>query len=227
MKRIVSLLALVLFLFPQQSEAGGRKAPLIELLYGQVRSTEGEPLEATVAVKKGRQKTRTGPGGTFYLNNVPADAILVVTYKGIKTEISVDGRNKIRLSLVDPYAKMKGEGAEKTVDTGLGEVKKDNYTGSMLEMTAEDIERGRYNCVVDAMRARLGGITVTDEGYVTMRGVNTFNGSIYALILLDGTEVDSVEAADVHDIEKVTVLKDGDMYGSRGANGVVIITTKK
>lgn len=228
MKRIISFIALatVLSLLPELSEAGGRKVPVIELLCGQVRSTDGEPLEARIAVKKGRQKTVTGPGGSFYLNNVPADAILIITYGGIKTEVSVDGRSRIRLSLVDPYKRMKG-GKEETVDTGLGEVKKDYYSGSMLEMTAEDIERGNYNCVVDAMRANLGGITVSDEGYVSMRGRKTFNGSTHALVILDGTEVDSVEVADVHDIEKITVLKDGEMYGSRGANGVVVITTKK
>ena len=210
---------------PVQAPAkdNGERIPAV---VGNVKSTEGKPLSATISVKKGKQKVKTDERGNFVLMDVPADGTLIVVFNKVKTEVPVDGRSKIRLTLVDPISKMKGSSKPGEIETSLGNIRKDDYTGSLAELTAEDIERSKYNNLVDAMRGKMGGITVTDEGYVTMRGINTFNGSIYALILIDGTEADSVLDVEARDVEKVSILKEGEMYGQRGANGVVLITTK-
>ena len=202
------------------------KGETIPVLVGNVKSTEGQPLSASVAVKKTKKKVMTDERGNFILMDVPANGTLVVTYNKVKTEIAVDGRSKVRLTLVDPLSKMKGTSSGGNIETNLGSISKDDYAGSLSELTAEDIERNGYTNLVDAMRGKMGGVLITDEGYVTMRGINTFNGSIYALILLDGTEVESVLDVEAKDVEKVSILKEGDMYGQKGANGVVIINTK-
>ena len=207
--------------------AGPGKGTVLPVVIGSVKSTEGAPLEAVVSVKRGKQKVKTDERGNFILMNVPSDAVLVVSFHKVKTEIAVDGREKIRLTLVDPIAQMKGGPAEQEVDTGLGKVRKSDYTGSLSELTAEDIERGGFTNLLDAMRAKIGAVTVTEDGQVTMRGINTFNGSIYALILLDGTEIDSLNDIDVKEVARVSVMKEGDMYGIKGANGVVLITSKQ
>lgn len=210
---------------PVQAPAkdNGERIPAV---VGNVKSTEGKPLSVTISVKKGKQKVHTDEKGNFVLMDVPADGTLIVVFNKVKTAVPVDGRSKIRLTLVDPISKMKGSSKSGEIETSLGNIRKDDYAGSLAELTAEDIEKSKYNNLVDAMRGKMGGITVTDEGYVTMRGINTFNGSVYALILIDGTEADSVLDVEARDVEKVSILKEGEMYGQRGANGVVLITTK-
>ena len=227
MRKIVALIALTCLLFVSAEGATKKKAEILPVVMGSVKSTEGKPLDALIILKKGRQKVRTDERGYFVLRNVPADAHLVVSFHKVRTEIAVDGREKIRLTLVDPLARMEGEAKPKSVETVMGDINKDNYSGSLSELTAEDIEKGGFNSLVDAVRTKIGGLTVYDDGRVSMRGISTINGSIYALIIIDGTESYSLFDVDVHDVETLSVLREGDMYGLKGANGVVLITTKR
>lgn len=228
MRILAFYLALLGFISAMPSEAAPKKkAEILPVVMGSVKSTEGRPLDAVIKVKKGRQKARTDERGNFVLQGVPADAHLVIAFHGVKTEIAVDGREKIRLTLVDPIAQMKGGSGANSVDTVMGKISKDNYSGSMSELTADEIEKGGFNSLIDAVRTKIGGVTVTDDGQVTMRGINTINGSIYALVIIDGVEADSILDVDVRDVASLSILREGDMYGLKGANGVVLITTKR
>ena len=228
MNKIAALLVLLGLAAGMPSDASPKKkAEVLPVVMGSVKSTEGKPLDAVISLKKGRQKVRTDERGNFMLQNVPADAHLIISFHKVKTEIAVDGREKIRLTLVDPLAQMKGKSESGSVETVMGQISKDNYSGSLSELTAEDIEKGGFNSLIDAVRTKIGGITVYYNGQVSMRGISSINGSIYALIIIDGVESYSILDVDVHDVATLSVMRDGDMYGLKRANGVVLITTKQ
>jgi TonB-dependent SusC/RagA subfamily outer membrane receptor len=96
----------------------------------------------------------------------------------------------------------------------------------------EVLRTSSYSRLLDLMRGRFAGVEIKQDGSVIIRGNNSLFTSVEPLVVIDGVaqmgtllEVDGY--INVHDIEKITVLKDGSMYGSRGANGVIIITTRK
>ena len=110
-------------------------------------------------------------------------------------------------------------------------VKSDGYmtteTTSIQHLEMKDSDRN-YRTFADYIQANVGGVEVTPNGGIIIRGVSTFNGSTQPLILLDGMEVHDTSAINPNDIQSVDVIKDGRTatYGMRGANGVILITSK-
>ena len=96
------------------------------------------------------------------------------------------------------------------------------------EIRREMEETAYYSNIVDYFRAKVSGIEVTDDGDVIIRGLGTFNGSSAPLIIYDGVEIPSIKDLVPSEIHSVEVIKDGSkaIYGFRGANGVIIITSK-
>ena len=116
---------------------------------------------------------------------------------------------------------------EEDVNIGYGTVKKKNLTGSVSTV---EVERGTsYTNIFDYIKGRVPGVEVIGNNF-RVRGIKTIMGSEYALVLVDGLEMDDVSSISPNDIEKVDVLKDAaatSIYGSRAANGVILITTRK
>ncbi len=199
---------------------------------GQVVDHDGEPLiGATVKVKGAQSGAITDYDGNFSLD-VPADGIIVISYVGYKNrEIAVRGRanlNQIELEADDNVL-------EQVVVVGYGTQKKADLTGSVSIVNAEELKRMSNSNISTMLEGKVAGVQITSDGQpgadpsVRIRGIGSF-GSTAPLYVIDGVPMGTtIRDFSPNDIETIQVLKDasaGAIYGSRAANGVVIITTK-
>lgn len=206
---------------------------------GTVTDSKGEPLiGVTIQVQGASIGTVTNVDGNYSLNNVPADAILVVSYVGMQTQsIPVNNRSTVDIVLLED-----AEVLDEVVVVGYGVQKKESIVGSIVQTTSDDIKRtGNVTDLKQALTGQLPGVvTVTASGEpggtgtgasatsIFIRGRNTWNGG-QPLVLVDGVER-NMENIDVTEVETISVLKDASataVFGVKGANGVILITTKR
>lgn len=170
--------------------------------------------------------------GGFKLNVKSANAILVVSYIGYKTqEIEVKGRRSITIELAEDAQTL-----EEVVLVGYGSVRKSDLTGAVSVLSGEVIAKQPIASVAEALTGRLAGVQVTSsegspdsEINIRIRGGGSLSRDSAPLLLVDGFPVNSINDVAPSDIENVTVLKDASstaIYGARGAYGVILITTK-
>lgn len=169
-----------------------------------------------------------------YSMSVPSEGTLVFSFIGYRdVEIAIDGRSKIDVSL-----QTNAELIEEVVVIGYGERKKSDVTGAIVSVTAAQINERPVANTLQAMQGRAAGVDISSNerpgqmGSITIRGVRSLTASNSPLYVVDGIPLISggIDNINPNDIETIDVLKDASataIYGSRGANGVVIITTKK
>lgn len=118
---------------------------------------------------------------------------------------------------------------EAEVDVGYGTLKKSELTTAVSTVTVDEKEVRTYTNMYDYLRGKVAGLTVTPDNRILIRGINSINSSTDPLILVDGMEVSSLSSVNPNDVQSVNVLKDAStsIYGVRGSNGVILITTKK
>ena len=202
-----------------------------------VSSEDGEPVPFASIVVKGTMKgIASDADGNYVLDGVPKDAVLVFSSVGFKDlEIPVGGKNVINATL-QPDANM----LEETVVVAYGSAKKiSSVVGAATLVKSDAFTKIPAASAGDALQGKVAGLQVytssgepSAEVSMRLRGVNSINASNTPLFILDGTPVDVAifTALNPNDIENVTVMKDASstaIYGSRAANGVVYITTKK
>ncbi|MCU4157654.1 TonB-dependent receptor [Carboxylicivirga sp. A043] len=200
-----------------------------------VSNEDGEPIPGVSVVVKGTSiGTVTDYEGNYSLST-PADAItLVFSFVGMTTqEIPINGQTVINVNL-------KGDDVEvgEVMVVAYGTAKKESFTGSAEVVGVEKLEKRVASDITKAIDGQVAGVQSTSgsgqpgEGAsIRIRGFGSINSSNAPLYVVDGIPYDgNLNAISNSDIESVTVLKDasaGALYGSRGANGVVLITTKK
>lgn len=200
---------------------------------GKVTDAKGELLiGVSVQVEGTTEGSITDANGIFTLLNVPVDATLKVTYVGMQTQtIPVKGRTSIDIVLEED-----SEALEEVVVVGYGTQKKVNLTGSVSSIDIGKIATTRPITNLSAGLAGLApGLYVRSQdndpgsnATLMIRGQGTLNNSS-PLIIIDGAEGD-ISRVSPQDIENISVLKDAasaSIYGSRAANGVILITTKQ
>lgn len=201
---------------------------------GKVTSSNGEPVPGASVVIKGSTKgTLTDADGNYSLTAVEEGAVLQVSFVGMKTqEITVGAQNVINVALVEETI-----GIDEVIAIGYGTQKKVNMTGSVSSVKFDEIAAARPIVNVSSALAGLSsGVYVkqgsgkpgSDGATIRVRGIGTLNNS-NPLIIIDGME-GSLDAVNPQDIESVSILKDAasaSIYGSRAANGVILVTTKK
>ena len=199
---------------------------------GQVVDQDGEPLiGATVKVKGTNVATVTNLDGEFEVN-ASSNATLVISYIGYKDlEIAVRGRSALGEIKLESDA----VGLEQVVVVGYGVQKKADLTGSVAVVNAEELKRVSNSNISTMLEGKVAGVQITSDGQpgadpsVRIRGIGSF-GSTAPLYVVDGVPMGTtIRDFSPNDIETIQVLKDasaGAIYGSRAANGVVIITTK-
>lgn len=200
-----------------------------------IDKSTGEPVIGAAVVVKGTSVgSATDLNGNFTINGVPANAkVLSVSYVGmIPVEVAV--KNGIRI-LMEPDTKSLDE----VMVVAYGTQKKSTFTGSAAVVKAEDIENHVSSSVVGALQGSAPGVQITSTNgdptgasqSIRIRGIGSLSASAAPLIVLDGVPFDgSLNSINPQDVESMTVLKDAAasaIYGARGANGVVLITTKK
>ncbi len=199
---------------------------------GQVVDQEGESLiGATVKVKGATTGSITDFDGNFTID-APANGTLVVSYVGYKDrEIAVRGRAILNKIEMESDAMM----LDQVVVVGYGVQKKADLTGSVSIVNADELKRVSHSNISSMLEGKVAGVQITSDGQpgadpsVRIRGIGSF-GSTAPLYVIDGVPMGTtIRDFSPNDIETIQVLKDasaGAIYGSRAANGVVIITTK-
>ncbi len=197
-------------------------------------ASNGDSMPAASVVLKG---TRTGAVADIdgaYSITVPSNGTLVFSSIGYKTlEVAVNGRGTINVAL-EPDAESLGD----VLVVAYGTAKKESFTGSAQTIKSEQIEKRTVANVTKALDGLAAGIQTTSGSgqpgagaSVIIRGFGSLNASTSPLYVVDGVPYDgSISALNPNDIESMTVIKDasaGALYGARGANGVVIVTTKR
>ena len=201
---------------------------------GTVKDANGNAIVgATVLVEGTNNGTTTGTDGSFRIS-APANGNLLVSFIGYDDQkISIAGKTAVDVVLQDNYTAIEGV----TVQT-FGELKKKDLTGSITAVTAKDLQKMTVSSVSNALEGAVPGIqsysTTGQPGTdaaIYIRGIGSINGNQSALIVVDGVPYSSaLSTINPLDIESVVVSKDAAanaLYGSRAANGVIFVTTKK
>lgn len=199
---------------------------------GRITSTEGEPLiGATVQLKGSQIGTVTDFDGNFSLELLTAEGILVVSYTGyLPLEEPINGRTLVNLSLT-----LANNLLDEVVVVGYGTVKKSDLTGSVASVKSEELTAYPALGAAEVLQGRAAGVQVTANNgepgashKVRIRGGTSINASSDPIYVVDGFVGAALPPPE--DIASVEVLKDASataIYGSRGANGVIMITTKR
>lgn len=201
---------------------------------GTITDGTGESLiGVTVQLPGTSTGTVTDINGNFVLMNVPSNAMLEVSYVGMRTQtIPVNGRTTINVVLEEDT-----ETLEELVVIGYGSVKKSSLTSAVSKMDSKGIENRPLARAETALQGQLAGVTVrtvTGEPgadlQIRVRGAASVNANSDPLYVVDGVPMNSLTGLNPADIATIEVLKDAAssaIYGSRGSNGVVIVSTKK
>ena len=219
----------VVVLLSKQQQAAKRSRSVS----GKVVDEKGEAIiGASIIVKGSSIGTSTDVDGNFTINNISDNALLVVSSIGYKkTEVPVTNENPIEIRLNEDSNLM-----DEVVVVGYGVQKKINLTGSVVSVDHDVLANRPIANVTTGLQGMLPGVSIVNttsrpgdnNSSIRVRGIGTLNNSD-PLILIDGVEGD-MNTLNPDDIESVSVLKDAassSIYGSRAANGVILITTRK
>ena len=206
-----------------------------EKITGTIKDNNGDPvIGASIQVKNTGIGTITDYNGQFLLNNVPENGILIISYIGYDTEeIPVNKKKNLQIVMKENTKQL-----EEIVVVAYGTAKKSSFTGSAEVVKQDRIEKRVVADVSKALEGTVAGVQSTSGSgqpgsgaSMVIRGFGSISASNTPLYVVDGVPFDgALNTINPNDIESVTVLKDasaGALYGSRGANGVVMITTKR
>lgn len=205
-----------------------------QTINGTVKDNTGEPIIGATVVEEGvaGNGVVTDIDGNFTLNLNGSSKKVKISYVGMKSQtISVAGKNNISVTLQD-----EAHNLNDVVVIGYGTVRKKDLTGSVSSISADDIADIPVSNVGEAMTGKLAGVNITTtEGSpdadikIRVRGGGSLSQDNSPLYIVDGFPVSSISDIAPSEIQSIDVLKDASstaIYGARGANGVVIITTK-
>lgn len=202
---------------------------------GKVSDDAGKPVSgASVLVKGTTVGTTTGTDGSFELNAPSGKSVLIVSSVGFTDqEIDINNRGTINVTLAAGASNL-----EDVVVIGYASVKKKDLTGSVSGINQKDIRSRPVDNALQAMQGKVAGVDITSNerpgtlGSIRIRGERSLNATNDPLYVVDNIPLATggIEYLNPNDIESIDVLKDASataIYGSRGANGVVIVTTKQ
>ncbi|MEJ5995134.1 TonB-dependent receptor [Pedobacter sp. Du54] len=201
---------------------------------GVVRDVTGNPIPGVGIKVKGTQNGFITDGnGKFTLKNVDENAIIVVTSIGFKQqEVVLKGQTSLIITLEED-----NQGLNEVVIVGYGSQKKSSLTGAVSQINAEELMKSPTPNPTNSLIGRLPGLLAVqtsgqpgaDASTIKIRGVATYGANANAIVVVDGIERPSFSDIDPSEIETVSILKDAAstaVYGLKGANGVIVITTK-
>jgi TonB-linked SusC/RagA family outer membrane protein len=202
---------------------------------GKIASADGQPLAGvTVQVRGAETRTISAADGTFQINAPSANSVLVFTYVGFATqEIPINGNRQPTITMAPLDNSL-----QDVVVIGYGTVKRKDVTGAVAGIGQKDIRSRPVDNAIQAMQGKVAGVDISSNERpgtvpnINIRGVRSLTASNSPLFVVDNIPLitGGIENINPGDIESIDVLKDASataIYGSRGANGVVIITTKQ
>lgn len=200
-------------------------------IHGVVIDSSAHPLIGANVVEKGTDNgTQTDANGKFSLAVSRPNAILVISYLGFVTqEVAVNNRTAITVTLLKSTDEL-----EQVVVVGYGTVKKSDVTGAVSTIGNKKLNEVGATSPMQALQANVAGVNISQRtgsvgaGFdISIRGINSFEGQ-QPLYVVDGIVTESIDFLNPQDIQRIDILKDASstaIYGSRGSNGVVIVTT--
>nr|WP_319272557.1 TonB-dependent receptor [uncultured Draconibacterium sp.] len=201
---------------------------------GNVKDKNGLPLPGVSIVLKGTSTGITSDVDGNYKLEVPKNAeTLVFSFIGMKSkEVIISDKEVINVTLEEDLMDI-----EEVVVIGYGQIRKSDVTGSVSSVKPDELNRGSVTKTTDLLVGKVAGLQITmpsgspdSNGTIRIRQGASLNASNSPLIVVDGVAGESLSYINTEDIESINVLKDASstaIYGSRGANGVIIVTTKK
>lgn len=201
---------------------------------GTVKDASGEPMIGVSVIVDGTTIGGvTDFDGNFTIQRVPEKAVLKISYIGFKEQkISVAGKNSINVTMQEDAAAL-----DEVVVVGYGTMKKKDLTGSVSSVRTDDLAKVAGANALSAMQAKVPGVDLQQSGggeagagvSMTLRGNRSLLASNGPLVIVDGVEYGTTLDIPASDIESMDILKDAAstaIYGTKGANGVILITTK-
>ncbi|MDW5288905.1 TonB-dependent receptor [Formosa sp. PL04] len=202
---------------------------------GVVTDNTGLPLPGVSIILKGTEKGTTSDFDGIYQISIenPSTAILIFSYVGMETiEINVNGKTEINTTLLENVTAM-----DEIVVIGYGSQQKKDITGSVSVVNSADFESRPNTQMASLIQGKATGVQVLSSSgkpsqglSIRIRGTNSINAGSEPLYLIDGVPTTDTRSINPSDIESITILKDASsaaIYGAQGANGVVLITTKR
>lgn len=203
------------------------------VLKGSVESNSGEKIPGVSIFAKDTQKgTMTDEKGAFTIQCSPK-TVLQISCIGYKTkQVSVNGKSSLKIVLEEDNHDL-----DEVVVVGYGVMRKSDLTGSVVSVKADEaLKQMPVANITDALQGRLSGVSIVSasgqpgsEATIRVRGVNSIQADTGPLVVIDGFIGGSLSSLNPADIESIEVLKDASataVYGSQGANGVILVTTK-
>lgn len=213
----------------------GSPAAFAQKISGNVTDTSGEAIIGASVVVKGTSKgSVTDYNGDFVLNGVQSNATLVVSYVGYKPQtVALGGKTNIKVTLQEDKQLL-----SEVVVVGYGVQKKSDVTGALAHLDSKDLTTMPVSNALEAMQGKTAGVDIGNSqrpgevGSISVRGVRSISAQNSPLYVVDGMIIQNggIDNINPQDIESIEVLKDASstaVYGSRGANGVILVTTKK
>lgn len=201
---------------------------------GFVEDEMGPVAGASISIKGTSYGTITDMDGNFVLDGIQKGNVLVVSFVGLQTqEVVWNGQSSIKVKLTSDTQDL-----DEVVVVAYGTAKKSSFTGSASVVKSDQLEKISATSFTEALQGMSAGVNVSNnegnpggETRIQIRGISSMSGKTTPLYVVDGMPYDgSINSISPSDIESMTVLKDAaasSLYGSRAANGVVVITTKK
>jgi len=202
---------------------------------GKVTDNKGEPIPGvSVLVKGTKTGVSTDPKGDFKFNNIPSNATLVFTSLGYTPqEVLLNNRKALIVTMIESVSNI-----EEVVVVGYGTVKKSHLTGAVAKLKGDGLDEIATSRLDNALIGKMAGLTVQinsseagSDPTLRIRGASSISADASPLVVVDGHPIDDgLSYVSPQDVESVEILKDAAssaIYGSRGANGVIIVTTKK
>lgn len=202
---------------------------------GTVKDAKGDPIPGvTVKVKDKSIAVITNEDGKYSLKVPDRNATIVFTFMGFVAQERTIGSSNVVNVVLQESSESLGE----VVVVGYGTQKKVSVTGAVSSVTTKDLLQSPVANISNSLAGRMSGLLArqstgepgSDASTLRIRGVGTFTGSQEPLIMVDGIEVSNYNNIDPNEIESITILKDASstaIYGVRGANGVLLITTRR
>ncbi len=223
LRRVSTTLCMILFCLAAMAQ---------KTITGTVTDVTGEPLIGATVALGGTNGAITDIDGNFTLTNVNAGATITVSYIGYQDKsVKVGNQNNYKIVL-----EANDKSLDEVVVIGYGTVKRRDLTGSVSSVTGETLAKNPVANVAQALQGQLPGVNVISQDgrpgatmSIRVRGGGSVTQSNDPLLIVDGVVVSSIDDIPADDIETIDVLKDAAstaIYGARGANGVIMITTK-
>lgn len=220
---------------PGAAAASALVTPVEWTVTGKVTTPGGDPLPGVTVVLKGTTTgTATGIDGSYSLSVPETAGTLVFSFVGYNTiEKAFSGPGAVNVTLQED-----AKALEEVVVVGYGTQRKADVTGATATVTAKDLNAGVINNPLQAVQGKVAGLNIVSGGgdptnnrpAIRLRGTSSLSAASEPLVVIDGVAGASLNSVAPEDIQSIDVLKDASsaaIYGSRGANGVIIVTTKR